>query len=967
MSEDHSVLRPNPGDFVFRFKGKTYPILKGIFYCYSKKFANSPELQAQTDYVVDFDVTEESFKAFINACSGKSFTITKETIFDLECLSQFWGVSDLKSRISKMIKNDQTGQLKLESTFYKVQHKLSTEQDEQSIIDNIEMYVDEERFASLPVDVLCRLLYTENFASIERVKKYVFLKKVLQIHGKEAASLFADLAPTNIEKEEIENLLRQRFALQPLPLNLARRYIQTSKHVDSLYQIALKLAEALKLTISQISNQGAELELTKAAEQLDEASKLGYNPANEILSEIYSKGVGVSQNAEIALQYSERQIAEDTLAIAIAEIQDLLDDANDTTFDLEPSFPFVRTASPLEETHCLTPTPPQSPTSPRQHRSRSSNQEKRSEPRHVSIQKPKNIKTTQDSNQEAVDPSSTSKLRRGNKDQAHSSQDRGINIIDDAFVGEHSEEEMNSAEQSTELQTKASLRARQLDSLFGSSPRNGNSPFHDNGMCSDEEHIRKHRRMGSIDDSQNDRLGISKRSRTDVKSYDVFMLPKNKRKKYSADMASDSKPSKPYILSDELRQEHNLTDNDDIPASIAVLEEKAKQNDPNALFVLGVLFDDENNTEHVQRDQRKAIEAYEKAAELGDTRAMFNLATIYDFGHKDQNDHNIERAIYFYQKAADAGEVCAQTNLGVLYETGCGVEKNPEKAAELYTSASQKGDIEATYNLATLYENGNGVPKDLAKCCELLEIAANAGDNDAKVKLAYMLENGLIPNQTADPVRAIQLYQEAAEAGNSDAQFNLATMYETGKGVERDESKVVEWYEKSAENGNKEAQFNLAVIYQTGQFEGVDVNNAKAFEYYKRSAEQGNPQATFNMAVMTLNGDVESENPEKESNVLFLKAAELGAPEAQFYVAQLYEDGDSEDFPRDLEKAIHFYTLAADNGVEGAQYNLAVLYAEGQDGIEIDPDKAIKYFQMAADQGDRDAQYNLEFLKKSQE
>ncbi len=62
-----------------------------------------------------------------------------------------------------------------------------------------------------------------------------------------------------------------------------------------------------------------------------------------------------------------------------------------------------------------------------------------------------------------------------------------------------------------------------------------------------------------------------------------------------------------------------------------------------------------------------------------------------------------------YQKAADLGNADAMFNLGWLYEDGNGVEQSYEKAAELYQKAADLGNAIAMNNMGLLYESGYGV------------------------------------------------------------------------------------------------------------------------------------------------------------------------------------------------------------------------------------------------------------------
>jgi len=57
---------------------------------------------------------------------------------------------------------------------------------------------------------------------------------------------------------------------------------------------------------------------------------------------------------------------------------------------------------------------------------------------------------------------------------------------------------------------------------------------------------------------------------------------------------------------------------------------------------------------------------YRKAAENGNIKAQFNLATLYENG--EGTEKNLEKAFYWYQKASENGNEAAQYNLVLSYE-----------------------------------------------------------------------------------------------------------------------------------------------------------------------------------------------------------------------------------------------------------------------------------------------------------
>ncbi len=63
-------------------------------------------------------------------------------------------------------------------------------------------------------------------------------------------------------------------------------------------------------------------------------------------------------------------------------------------------------------------------------------------------------------------------------------------------------------------------------------------------------------------------------------------------------------------------------------------------------------------------DKQKAFELYEKAANLGNETAQYNLGVLYENG--DGIEKNIDKAIYWYVKSAKQGDQDAQNRLEKL-------------------------------------------------------------------------------------------------------------------------------------------------------------------------------------------------------------------------------------------------------------------------------------------------------------
>ena len=78
-------------------------------------------------------------------------------------------------------------------------------------------------------------------------------------------------------------------------------------------------------------------------------------------------------------------------------------------------------------------------------------------------------------------------------------------------------------------------------------------------------------------------------------------------------------------------------------------------------------------------------------------------------------EQSYEKAIEYYQKAADLGSGAALFNLAVLYADGRGVEQSFEKAEEYYRKAADLGYEKAINVLDSWKKNGTPTPLPVAE------------------------------------------------------------------------------------------------------------------------------------------------------------------------------------------------------------------------------------------------------------
>ncbi|MFZ1917233.1 MAG: AMIN domain-containing protein [Terriglobales bacterium] len=136
-------------------------------------------------------------------------------------------------------------------------------------------------------------------------------------------------------------------------------------------------------------------------------------------------------------------------------------------------------------------------------------------------------------------------------------------------------------------------------------------------------------------------------------------------------------------------------------------------------------------------DVAKAVQYYEKAANLGSATAQATLGTIFTKGLPGKVDY--EQAVKWYRRAAEQGEPDGELGLGVSYALGHGVPVDFEEARRLLTEAAVNGQIEAQYDLAIMCEEGKGGSPDQDLASHYYEMAADRGMAKAQYRYGLLL------------------------------------------------------------------------------------------------------------------------------------------------------------------------------------------------------------------------------------
>ena len=148
--------------------------------------------------------------------------------------------------------------------------------------------------------------------------------------------------------------------------------------------------------------------------------------------------------------------------------------------------------------------------------------------------------------------------------------------------------------------------------------------------------------------------------------------------------------------------------------------------------------DDEARAAYDQGDYATAHRIWSELAEQNDGRAQYALGVMHATGNGREKDQG--KAFEWFEKAAQNGHLKAMYNLGIAYWTGQGAPENRAEAARWWRSAAERGDVVSQYNLGVAYYNGLGVEQDLVEAARWIRSAAEQDYETAKELLPALEE-----------------------------------------------------------------------------------------------------------------------------------------------------------------------------------------------------------------------------------
>ena len=275
----------------------------------------------------------------------------------------------------------------------------------------------------------------------------------------------------------------------------------------------------------------------------------------------------------------------------------------------------------------------------------------------------------------------------------------------------------------------------------------------------------------------------------------------------------------------------------------------AEHGDANAQVWLGryVLMHNPSSDE-----AQSAMKWLRASAAQNNPEAEFYLGYLYD--HGEFVPRNPTLAVENYAAAAAQHNAMAENNLASLYQRGQGVKKNLQKAFELYLAAAQEGNAVAQTNLANMYYGGHGVARDYTQTVYWLRKSADAGFPDAENNLAYFYYYGIGLQQ--DYTEAARLIHLAVQQNLPAAETSLGYMYEQGKGVRLDYVAAYSWYSRAVAGGDhtgEEHRKQLVRVMTRKQLDEANALTTAAMTGSGAPAEAASTTATGSMSFSLVN------------------------------------------------------------------------------------------------------------------
>jgi hypothetical protein len=240
-----------------------------------------------------------------------------------------------------------------------------------------------------------------------------------------------------------------------------------------------------------------------------------------------------------------------------------------------------------------------------------------------------------------------------------------------------------------------------------------------------------------------------------------------------------------------------------------------------------------------KQDEIKCIEVFHMlsiGAMSGDMRCQNALGCFYRKGIGTDQDFN--KAFEWFNKSANLGFNKAIFNLSICYRLGEGTAVDYQKYVELLRQSCDSGFIPSYNYLAICYMNGQGVEKDTNKAIDLWEYASEQNEPKAQRNLGYRYLTG--KDVPKDILKGLSLLKSASEKGDAIAFRRLGECYKEGKGVDVNIPKAIDFFTKAGLLEDKKSILKLIEIFEQKEYKNMFGD--EQFDVFVKAVRLGIPE-----------------------------------------------------------------------------------------------------------------------------
>lgn len=333
-----------------------------------------------------------------------------------------------------------------------------------------------------------------------------------------------------------------------------------------------------------------------------------------------------------------------------------------------------------------------------------------------------------------------------------------------------------------------------------------------------------------------------------------------------------------------------------------------------------------------KKDVDKALKYLEVAVEGEYPEALVLYGNIYMDGLLGK-EKDKKKAVEYYIKAADKGHIEASFYAGLYYKDAYDISKNEEdkqKGCEYLEKAAEAGHSGAISNLA--FEAF--IDDDEQEGMKWLNIGVERNVYGCHNLLGDVYHDGLL-NQTKDCKKAFELYSIAADKGCIfSAMFKTGKCYYFGDGTQKDYGKALKYFTEAEKNGQVEVKYFLGGMYHQGL--GVSKDLYKARTLFNEYAENDSMDQKIRFVARYLTAEIDEELGRVDNAISTCKdiISKCNDEEIQgmcyFRMGYIYIKGVG--VPEDMNLAKEYFHQSLQRGVEVeiCRNNLNVIQKELQ-------------------------------------